>query len=505
MVANSAFAVPGLANGGITSGGVNAGSSASPVDDEINQQKIQSCVDFVSDCNKKVSSACLQNCKNDEADFCYDSCLQSSGWVQPGKVCISATDSDFRMSCNPPPIVNHDFNVTPLPPAPAPTPSPNPSPTPPSPDPAPAPTPTPAPSPSPTPNPPTAPTAACQSALSTAQVQCNRSAPQPSANNPGGISGACAQMNSAGASTSQAWQNIASSCEGAIARCNSACSGSTTTSDCDSLNSNLDYIFSQQNAAMTASGDSTACQAVSGNGSPMSPTSANNTNGSSPMQPSSTSTEALDCTNPVNVAQCSVQKSTASRDAEGSTGIQDANALPANRGSGFNVGDPGITTQAPKYTEANSNSSRGVANFSPGSSGSGFNFGSSSNNFPAAGAPNNSGRANVGDNGSKKTDVLKDARGGGGYSANNSANSRSSYNGRRFGLSFSSGGNSDFSRYDRLDLKQYLPGGLKDGTRRISSFSLAHPDIHSQNEDLWQQVSVRFQVHCKLQLLFDCH
>lgn len=505
IVYSPAFAVPALGNGGLDNSHASVDGEPSPSEDEeINLLKIRSCTDFISDCNNQISKSCRANCKNDDIGSCYESCLQASGWQQTGKFCLSATDPNFRMSCNPPPIVLHDQDTDPLPHPPTP---PNPTPTP---NPTPSPNP---PTPQPTPQP-TAPTAACQSALTTAQTQCNRSAPQVSASNSGGISGACSQMNNAGASMSQAWQSIASSCEAAIAKCNSSCSGSTSSSACESLNDNLSMIISQQNSAMSASGDSTACQTSSGDGTtptgtlnPSSVPNVQHANALTAMQPLAAPSNNLDCTNPVNASQCSMQTRNALQDSATNSGLQESDNSGRSQGGGFNVGDAGTKSQMSRFEggDKNPNSNQASVNPSPASSGSGFGGASGSNaNSQAQGAPAISNRANAAAN-NLKTEVLQGERSGGGFSNKNSATLASTAGRGHYGLSFSaSARGSDLGQYKNLDLKKYLPGGQSDPTRRLSGLSSAHPDIHPQHEDLFREVTNRYQIECKLQLLFDC-
>jgi hypothetical protein len=105
-------------------------------------------------------------------------------------------------------------------------------------------------------------------------------------------------------------------------------------------------------------------------------------------------------------------------------------------------------------------------------------------------------------------DILKGERGGGGgFGGYGGANRglASANRGGRNGLNFSlGGGGDDLSRMRGLDLKAYLPGGRQDPTRRLSGVNFAHPDIHRSDESLFVVISNRFQIHCKLQQLFDC-
>ena len=50
-----------------------------------------------------------------------------------------------------------------------------------------------------------------------------------------------------------------------------------------------------------------------------------------------------------------------------------------------------------------------------------------------------------------------------------------------------------------------VPGGDRFLAGRMAGVGAPHPQLHGPNENFWQVISARFQVHCKLQLLYDCH
>jgi hypothetical protein len=271
---------------------------------------------------------------------------------------------------------------------------------------------------------------------------------------------------------------------------------------CSNLNNNLNTMTTAGNNALNKAAQQQQQQNA------MNPSSANN---QPQMQAVASPDAGMDCTNPVNAAQCAVQpQQAATKDSAGSgASMQDASAGAASKSSsGFNVGDPGAQAQNPNFP-SNNNSNQPQQPMSPyaGGSSSGFGFGGDSGSANHA-SPPNARRMMAAASSSGKTDILKGERAGSGYSSPVSR-SIASVSRRRGGMNFngfgkSFGGGEDLNRMRGLDLKQYLPGGARDGTRRLSGVNFAHPDIHSQYDNLWSTVSNRFRIHCKLQLLYDC-
>ena len=350
----------------------------------------------------------------------------------------------------------------------------------------------------------------CSSDLSSAQNACGQQASTPSAQQ-GGINSSCQQMTNAGVNVSQQWGNIATSCSNAISKCKSSCSGDDLDS-CSGLQSNLEYAQSMQTSSSSAAGNSgLGCQQQSGNGMNPSSTGGNGNGNSNSAPQAVAAATSVDCTNPVNASQCAVQKSqTAATDTTGNnTGMQEASGNTGSKGSGFNVGDPGTEKQNAQFGEnQQQRGNQNGAGMNPmgGGSSSGFNFGGGNNNQNAGGPTPNRMAMNA-----NKTaaDVLHGEGSRSGYSSpvSRSIASISGRGGGMGGASFGSfgGGGGDMKDMRGLDLKQYLPGGSRDGSRRISGANFAHPDINNQNANMWVNVSNRFQVHCKLQLLYDCH
>jgi hypothetical protein len=326
------------------------------------------------------------------------------------------------------------------------------------------------------------------------------------------------QVNIIVANCSDSISTCSSTCDNSLqsakSKCGDDCSSTlnsqisqinATTSRCNGLNSNLSTLQNAGNQAL----NNAQQQQQQQNG--MNPSSTGNGNNNNQPQAVASASGSVDCTNPVNASQCSVQKSeSAAKDTPGNdTGMQEASGNTGNKSNGFNVGDPGTEKQNAQFAEnQQQRGNQSGAGMSPmgGGSSSGFNFGAGNNNQQAGGPAPNRMAMNA-----NKTaaDVLHGEGSRSGYSSPVSR-SIASISGRGGGVgsaSFGSfgGGGSDMKDMRGLDLKQYLPGGSKDGTRRISGANFAHPDINNQNSNMWVNISNRFQVHCKLQLLYDCH
>lgn len=62
----------------------------------------------------------------------------------------------------------------------------------------------------------------------------------------------------------------------------------------------------------------------------------------------------------------------------------------------------------------------------------------------------------------------------------------------------------DMARMRGLDLKRYLPGGDRFVAGRMSGSSSRRGQLLGPNENFFQVVSARYQIHCRLQLLAGC-
>ncbi len=127
--------------------------------------------------------------------------------------------------------------------------------------------------------------------------------------------------------------------------------------------------------------------------------------------------------------------------------------------------------------------------------------------FPGAdgGAPQAKLGARPGFNGQSQvsTDVLQGFQGGGGYFAASAGNSGSEGSGS---AGRGRAGSRQVAGAQRgLDLRQYLPGGDMDNSRRAGGFRNTNAvDIHGQHVNFWHKISGRIQEKCRLGLLFDC-
>jgi len=114
------------------------------------------------------------------------------------------------------------------------------------------------------------------------------------------------------------------------------------------------------------------------------------------------------------------------------------------------------------------------------------------------------GQANGGDGSRTNTDILNGMRGGGGASGSNNVDP-SAISG---GGGFSGYGNSSGfrNRFKGLDLKQYLPGGKKDPSRKIASVKnpTGHADIAPVGESMFKIISTRMSLMCKMKRLIGC-
>ncbi|NCN42248.1 hypothetical protein GW916_13475, partial [bacterium] len=105
-----------------------------------------------------------------------------------------------------------------------------------------------------------------------------------------------------------------------------------------------------------------------------------------------------------------------------------------------------------------------------------------------------------------RTDILQGLRSGGGSSSG--AGGDPSAQGGGGGGFAGYGGVPQFkNKFKGMDLKQYLPGGKNDPKRSLASFrinSTGHPDIAAKGENMFQRVSTRLSLMCKLKQLIGC-
>jgi hypothetical protein len=244
-------------------------------------------------------------------------------------------------------------------------------------------------------------------------------------------------------------------------------------------------------------------------------TNPNNNPQQNQMQPVTASTQP-DCSNPVNAGTCAQQAETASaaNDKSGTgakmVGNQGAPGIP--NASGMDVGGTGSTTQQQAQYASNTSAAPAAAQAGipmGGSSGSGFGNNQNNNNNANAAAPQKGHGMQVAAYDPKNT--LQGERGGGG-GGSNPGRGLASESGRRrgrggggadfAGLPGLGGGVDEMGRMRGLDLKAYLPGGARYGGRVAGAGARA--DLHGPNENLFNPISNRFQIHCKLQLLYGC-
>ena len=99
------------------------------------------------------------------------------------------------------------------------------------------------------------------------------------------------------------------------------------------------------------------------------------------------------------------------------------------------------------------------------------------------------------------TDVLKGERSGGGYSSMGGSLKPTNTGGFS---GYGAGNSTADDGYTGLDLKQYLPGGAKDPTRKLAAAADPHPDIGSKYTDIFKRISDRFKIVCSMNRLRDC-
>jgi hypothetical protein len=388
----------------------------------------------------------------------------------------------------------------------------------------------------------------CQTASSSASSACdvNQNPPatttptqtsnaQDTSNQDQSMSALCGQMRSASTSDASAWSDLVQTCVTKKKICTDTCGAALTKwqaqqntcgDNCDSIPNTISQLTSNndtcirlaQNAqtladnmnnAVNNSGQSAACQQQASGGA--SPASASNQNQQDQQNQQNNNTtqsasedSAVNCNNPVNAnsAKCKGDATTASAQ-DSSNDLNNAALSTPASAAGFNTADASSLRQNQgmlfppldgKMKTASADAPPGNSGGMTGGQGGGSGYPPPSRANAGGGQPGNS----------KAADVLKsDPRGGNGYTQGNSKAARglaSEDNGKRARTA-----SDDLNNMKGLDLKDYLPGGAKDPTLRFVGLSLAHPDISPQRENIFERVSTRFMIHCKLQLLFDCH
>jgi hypothetical protein len=150
------------------------------------------------------------------------------------------------------------------------------------------------------------------------------------------------------------------------------------------------------------------------------------------------------------------------------------------------------------------NAGRSAGGMAPGASGGG-GLGASAN--PAAQASGGNNARMMQASHGVSTDVLKGERGGGGsgftFSNAQDPKRRLASDGGMINAGFGLDGK-NLDSHGRIDLKDYLPGHIRDPRRMLGGSESAHPDIHGRYEDLFSIISTRYQACCNAGKLFDC-
>jgi hypothetical protein len=317
----------------------------------------------------------------------------------------------------------------------------------------------------------------------------------------GGVNGACNQSNalssSLGTAGQSAWkvcQAMADACTKTICSkdsskagaCKAAKDGSTLQTQDVTLQGDSDQSGACQKSADT----SKSGQGGSGGGMPQMPQIP--TPPTTPPTPAATPPTAMtppasatDCTNPV-AATTSACTTATTASTDSNTAPNGASFANADGGSGASTdaAGGGVASMDPNVIQPANPSALPMGGDTGSHSGGG--------GLPGSGTTSQNNKTDIPPNvadllGVPVADVLKGERGGGG----------------------GGGGGGGFSGYgqgssnDHLDA--YLPGGKKDPRRKLASEELKHPDISSRHEDIFQIITKRMQILCKLQELRDCH
>ncbi len=297
------------------------------------------------------------------------------------------------------------------------------------------------------------------------------------------------------------WASGATACYSSIDRCKTACkSDQTKLTACKGKKAEADKMAAQGNADGDGAKKAESGAAGTGTGGmpPMPQQPKEDTAAATPATPPTSPTPMtppvadgkIDCNNTVVAAthpccpsSCDSSGKMASESSSSAAGMESgggAGTANSNISSGGGESTPfaGNDEKKDKTEVTNKGVPAGTGGVgSPASSGGG------------AGAPASTA---IGANGERLNvaDILNGERGGGGSSAGGGGGGFSGYGG---------GGDS---------LSSYLPGGKKDPTRKLASLAStaanAHPDISSMHENIFNLVSKRFQILCKLKELKDC-
>jgi hypothetical protein len=392
--------------------------------------------------------------------------------------------------------------------------------------------------------------ASCQTASSSATSACdvNQAPPatpipaqtsngQDTTNQDQSMSALCGQMRSASTSNASAWSDLVQTCVTKKKLCTDTCGAALTKwqtqqntcgDNCDSipitisqltvnndtcigLAQNAQTLADNMNNAVNNGGQSAACQQQASGGAPASATNQNQQDQQIQQNDNNTTQSAsaeasINCNNPVNAnsAKCKGDATTAASAQDLSNNLYKPEPSAPASAAGFNTADANSLrqNQGMLFPPLDGKMKAASADAPPGNSGGMTGGQSGGSGYPAA---SRAGAGGGQPTNSKLADILKsDPRGGNGYTQGNSKEAR--------GLASDGNGNKrartasdNLNGMRGLDLKDYLPGGAKDPTLRFVGMSLAHPDISPQRENIFERVSTRFMIHCKLKLLFDCH
>ena len=117
-----------------------------------------------------------------------------------------------------------------------------------------------------------------------------------------------------------------------------------------------------------------------------------------------------------------------------------------------------------------------------------------------SGGPGQSGKANRSKSTGYDTNILKGARNQSGYSRNY----RSARNSNRNRIGYGSRRRAKISQ-EKLDLKQFLPGGTKAPKRGLASIlSPQQREIAPRHTEIWKRISDRYQEYCRMGVLEGC-
>ncbi len=518
------------------------------VQDQQDPTAIAQCSNQINSCNSMLDSVCTSYCTTQKTANCLTQCKSDYGFILDVTASCQAivSHSATPPACRTPSLPSNSMtgasgNLPPDEQSGAKTPKPT-STTPESPE--------------------------CREAFGNATSACGKqpSASGVSQDNSGGVSGACSGDRTIGVQVATQWSDIADSCFNAITECSTRCQGTKYEDSCNNLRAK--GITAQHNATASAkaggdaglgcqndssvkdasnkdrSGDTTDASSDKTDSTDNTKDTINdknkNNNNPSPFNfPSNMMPNSAANSQP---PQATPPPSPITPPAPPNNGLIGATPPPppehqkdANTGTSFDPGgqatnegggagiDVGRAGDVRHQQSGLFPSLDGTDKPSGGRGGAGGEFGGGRSGMSPGmmgGAMANQAAGNrVAPSSSSgfgapkvSTDVLKGERGGGGGGFTNAGGGGNADAASRTPASNTSdaffnafGMRVDgMARFRGLDLKQYLPGGMRDPARRISGGNFAHPDIRPMGDSLWQSISNRFQVHCRLQLLYDC-